>query len=357
MERPGYTKSETSVGNSFDKLFMGCEERIIVTTFASNVDRIQQIINVAARYGRKVAVSGRSMENILKVSTELGYMHIPDGVLVDLPQINKLPKNKVCIITTGSQGETMSALTRIAFSTHRQIEIQPGDRVIISASAIPGNENSIDTVVNELYRKDAEVLNEWELALHVSGHACQEELKIMHALVHPKFFIPVHGEQRHLKTHAKLARQMGMDPRNIIISDIGKVIELTKDSARINGTVPSGKVLVDGYGVGDVGSVVLRDRKHLAQDGMIVIVVSMSGEDGSLVSGPDIITRGFVYVKESEGLMDELKEVAETSLADCVERHITDWATIKSTLKGDMSTYLYKKTKRNPMILPVIMEV
>ena len=357
VERPGYTKSETSVGNSFDKLFMGCEERIIVTTFASNVDRIQQIINVAARYGRKVAVSGRSMENILKVSTELGYMHIPDGVLVDLPQINKLPKNKVCIITTGSQGETMSALTRIAFSTHRQIEIQPGDRVIISASAIPGNENSIDTVVNELYRKDAEVLNERELALHVSGHACQEELKIMHALVHPKFFIPVHGEQRHLKTHAKLARQMGMDPRNIIISDIGKVIELTKDSARINGTVPSGKVLVDGYGVGDVGSVVLRDRKHLAQDGMIVIVVSMSGEDGSLVSGPDIITRGFVYVKESEGLMDELKEVAETSLADCVERHITDWATIKSTLKGDMSTYLYKKTKRNPMILPVIMEV
>ncbi len=357
VERPGYTKSERSVGTSFDALFKGCDQRIIVTTFASNVDRIQQVINVAARYGRKVAVSGRSMENALKVSTQLGYMQVPEGTLVDLAHIKSLPKNKVCIITTGSQGETMSALTRMAFSTHRQVEIQPGDRIIISASAIPGNENSVGTVINELYRKDAEVVNERELALHVSGHACQEELKIIHALVQPKFFIPVHGEQRHLKVHAKLAREMGMDPKDIIISDVGKVIELTRDSARINGTVPSGKVLVDGYGVGDVGSVVLRDRKHLAEDGMIVVVVSMSSEDGSVVSGPDIITRGFVYVKESEALMDELKSLATQVLYDCECKHMTDWSAIKSEVKGELSSFLYKKTKRNPMILPVIMEI
>lgn len=357
VERPGYTKSERAVGDSFDALFKGCEDRIIVTTFASNVDRIQQIINVAARYGRKVAVSGRSMENALRVSTQLGYMHIPEGVVIPLEQIKSLPKKEVCIITTGSQGESTSALTRIAFSTHRQIDIQPGDRIILSASAIPGNENSIGAVVNELYRKGAEVVNERSGALHVSGHACQEELKIIHALVKPKFFIPVHGEQRHLRVHAKLAQEMGMDPRNIIVSDVGKVIELTAKSCRINGTVPSGNVLVDGYGVGDVGSVVLRDRKHLAEDGMIVVVVSMSGEDGSVVSGPDIITRGFVYVKESEQLMDELRSIACQVLYDCECRHITDWATIKSSLKGDLSSFLYKKTKRNPMILPVIMEV
>ena len=357
VERPGYTKSERAVGDSFDALFKGCDERIIVTTFASNVDRIQQVINVAARYGRKVAVSGRSMENALKVSTQLGYMNVPEGTVVPLEQIKTLPKKQVCIITTGSQGESMSALTRIAFSTHRQIDIQPGDRVILSASAIPGNENSIGAVVNELYRKGAEVVNERAGALHVSGHACQEELKIIHALVNPKFFIPVHGEQRHLRIHAKLAREMGMSPKNIIISDIGKVIELTRNSCRINGTVPSGNVLVDGYGVGDVGSVVLRDRKHLAEDGMIVVVVSMSGEDGSVVSGPDIITRGFVYVKESEQLMDELKAIACQTLYSCEQRHLTDWATIKSEVKGDLSSFLYKKTKRNPMILPVIMEV
>ena len=357
VERPGFTKSERCVGASFDALFKGCDQRIIVTTFASNVDRIQQIINVAARYGRKVAVSGRSMENALMVSTQLGYMNIPQGTLVDLAQIKSLPKDKICIITTGSQGETMSALTRIAFSTHRQIEIQPGDRVIISASAIPGNENSISSVINELYRKGAEVVNERALDLHVSGHACQEELKIIHALVKPRFFIPVHGEQRHLKTHAKLAMEMGMDSKNIIISDVGKVIELTPTSARINGTVPSGKVFVDGYGVGDVGSVVLRDRKHLAQDGMIVVVMSMSGEDGALVSGPDIITRGFVYVKESEGLLEELRQVALEAIMSVDTRYATDWSAIKSAIKGDMSNYLYKKTKRSPMILPVIMEV
>ena len=341
VERPGYTRSERSVGNSFDALFKGCEERIIVTTFASNVDRLQQIIDVAARYGRRVAVTGRSMENAMKVSTELGYMNIPDGVLMDLNQIKSLPKNRVCIITTGSQGETMSALSRI----------------IISASAIPGNEHSIGNVINELYRKGAEVLNERELALHVSGHACQEELKIIHALVKPKFFIPVHGEQRMLQTHAKLAREMGMDSNHILISDIGRVMELTQNSARLAGTVTAGQVFVDGLGVGDVGSVVLRDRRHLAQDGMIVVVMSMSGEDGSLVSGPDLITRGFVYVKESEGLMEELRQVALEAINSVDARYSTDWSAIKGAVKGDLSNYLYKKTKRSPMILPVIMEV
>ena len=357
VERPGYTRSERSVGNSFDALFKGCEERIIVTTFASNVDRLQQIIDVAARYGRRVAVTGRSMENAMKVSTELGYMNIPDGVLMDLNQIKSLPKNKVCIITTGSQGETMSALSRMAFSTHRQVDILPGDRIIISASAIPGNEHSIGNVINELYRKGAEVLNERELALHVSGHACQEELKIIHALVKPKFFIPVHGEQRMLQTHAKLAREMGMDSNHILISDIGRVMELTQNSARLAGTVTAGQVFVDGLGVGDVGSVVLRDRRHLAQDGMIVVVMSMSGEDGSVVSGPDIITRGFVYVKESEGLMEELRKVAVKALEECRMDTMNDWASIKSEIKNAISGFLYKKTKRNPMILPVIMEV
>ncbi len=357
VERPGFTKSEKAVGESFDALFRGCDERVIVTTFASNVDRIQQIITIAAKYGRKVAITGRSMENAIQVSTELGYMKVPKGVLVDLNHIKSLPKEKICIITTGSQGETMSALTRIAFNTHKQVEIQPGDRVILSASCIPGNENAINNVINELYRKEAEVVNERLGELHVSGHACQGELKIIHALVKPKFFIPVHGEQRHLKTHAKLAQQMGMSPRNIVISDIGKVIELTRDSIKIVGTVPAGKVFVDGYGVGDVGSVVLRDRKHLAEDGMIVVVTSLSGQDGSLVSGPDIITRGFVYVKESDMLMEELREVALDALADCEERGVTDWSAIKSAIKSDMSNFLYKKTKRNPMILPVIMEV
>ena len=357
VERPGFTKSERSVGESFDALFRGCDNRIIVTTFASNVDRLQQVISVAAKYGRKVAVTGRSMENAMKVSVELGYMKIPDGVLVDVNHIKSLPDNKVCIITTGSQGETMSALTRMAFNTHKQVEIRAGDRVILSASAIPGNENAIGSVINELYRKDAEVINERSGPLHVSGHACQEELKIIHALVKPKFFIPVHGEQRMLKTHPKLAQDMGMHPRRIIISDIGKVIELTPNSAKINGTVPAGKVFVDGYGVGDVGSVVLRDRKHLAEDGMIVVVVSMSSEDGSVVSGPDIITRGFVYVKESEGLMEELRRVAVGALEQCERERCTDWSAIKAEIKTDLSNFLYKKTKRNPMILPVIMEV
>ncbi len=357
VEQSGFTKSERSVGASFDALFRGCEERIIIATFASNVDRIQQIISVAAKYGRKVAITGRSMENAIKVSSELGYMSIPAGTLVDINQIKGLPKNKVCIVTTGSQGETMSAMTRMAFNTHRQVEIQAGDRVIFSASAIPGNENAIGNVVNELYRKGAEVVNERHGALHVSGHACADELKIIHALVKPKFFIPVHGEQRMLKIHSKLAQEMGMEPRNIVISDIGKVIELSHNSVRINGTVPAGRVFVDGYGVGDVGAVVLRDRKHLAEDGMIVVVCSVSSEDGGLLSGPDIITRGFVYVKESEGLMEELKTVALESLEKSRRANRWDWNAIKGDIRDDLSTYLFKKTRRDPMILPVIMEV
>ena len=357
VERPGFTPSEKTVGATFKRQFQGCEDRIIVTTFASNVHRIQQVLDAAAAFGRKVAVTGRSMENIMKVSTELGYMKVPKNTLVDINRIKGLPKNKQVIVTTGSQGEEMSALYRMAFSTHRQVDILPGDRIIISASAIPGNEHSIGNVINELYRKGAEVLNERELALHVSGHACQEELKIIHALVKPKFFIPVHGEQRMLQTHAKLAREMGMDSNHILISDIGRVMELTQNSARLAGTVTAGQVFVDGLGVGDVGSVVLRDRRHLAQDGMIVVVMSMSGEDGSVVSGPDIITRGFVYVKESEGLMEELRKVAVKALEECRMDTMNDWASIKSEIKNAISGFLYKKTKRNPMILPVIMEV
>ena len=357
VERGGFTKSERSVGASFDALFRGCEERIIVATFASNVDRIQQIISVAAKYGRKVAITGRSMENAIKVSTELGYMSIPAGVLVDINQIKGLPKNKVCIVTTGSQGESMSSMTRMAFNTHKQVEIQAGDRVIFSASAIPGNENAIGSVINELYRKGAEVVDERAGALHVSGHACADELKIIHALLKPKFFIPVHGEQRHLRTHARLAQEMGMDPRNIVVTEIGKVIELSANAVKVTGTVPAGRVFVDGYGVGDVGAVVLRDRKHLAEDGMIVVVTTVSSEDGGLLSGPDIITRGFIYVKESEALMEELKTVALEAMEKSQRQNRWDWNAVKGDIREELSAYLFKKTKRNPMILPVIMEV
>ena len=357
VERPGFTPSEKVVGATFMRQFQNCDERIIVTTFASNVHRVQQVLDAAAQCGRKVAVTGRSMENMMKVSTELGYMKVPKNTLVDINKLKGLPKNKQVIVTTGSQGEEMSALYRMAFSTHKQVEIGAGDKVILSASAVPGNEVTVGRVINELFRKGATVVYDRADMLHVSGHACQEELKIIHALVKPKFFIPLHGEQRHLKTHAKLAQEMGMDPRHIIISDIGKVIELTPNPAKINGTVPAGRVFVDGYGVGDVGSVVLRDRKHLAEDGMIVVVVSMSGEDGSVISGPDIITRGFVYVKESEGLMEELRRVAVNALENCRRDSRSDWAAIKTEVKNALSNFLYKKTKRNPMILPVIMEV
>ncbi len=357
VERPGYSVSESKVGSSFDALFKGCDQRIIVTTFSSNVHRIQQVINTAAHYGRKVAISGRSMENVMRVATELGYMEIPKNTLVEMAQIKGLPKHKVTIITTGSQGEEMSALYRMAFSGHKQVEIGPGDRVIISASAIPGNEKTISRVINELFYKGAEVIYEKFADLHVSGHACQEELKTMLALTQPKFFIPVHGEHRHMRIHAKLAAQLGVPQKNIVISEIGKVIEITGKRAKLNGTVPSGKVFVDGTGVGDVGSVVLRDRKHLASDGMVVVVMSLSSNDGGLISGPDIITRGFVYVKESEALMEELKRVSLEALERCQDGGMTDWTSIKGSIKADLSGYLYKKTKRSPMILPVIMEI
>ena len=357
VERTGYTPSEQVVAEGMDRQFKNCNERIIVTTIASNMHRIQAVLQTAHRYGRKVAVTGRSMENMLKVATELNYLKAPANTIVDIGVAKSLPKDKVVIVSTGSQGENMSALYRMAFSTHKHVEIQPGDRIIISASAIPGNEKAISKIINELYRKGAEVIYEKSEGLHVSGHACQEELKIVHALTRPKFFIPVHGEQRHLQIHAKLAKQMGMSPKNIMISDIGQVMELTSRSCKVTGTVPAGKVLVDGTGVGDVGSVVLRDRKHLAQDGMLVVCVNLSSQDGSILSGPDIITRGFVYVKESENLMEELRLIAVESLDRCRRKGVRDWATIKSSIKNDLSGYLFKTTKRNPMILPVIMEI
>ena len=357
VERPGYTPSESVVAEGLDRQFKNCDSRIIVTTFASNMHRLQAVLTTAQRYGRKVAVSGRSMENMLKVAQELGYLKVPAGMLVDLNAIKSLPKNKVVIVSTGSQGENMSALYRMAFSTHKQVDIQSGDRIIISASAIPGNEKAVSRIINELYRKGAEVVYEKSEGLHVSGHACQEELKIIHALCKPKFFIPVHGEQRHLQIHGKLAVTMGLQPKKVRIGEIGSVFELTGKTCKENGTVPAGKVFVDGTGVGDVGSVVLRDRKHLAQDGMIVVCINISAQDGSLISGPDIITRGFIYVKESEELMDELRNVVLETIDRCSRRRIRDWTTLKTSIKNDLSGYLFKTTKRNPMILPVIMEV
>lgn len=357
VERQGYTPSENVVAESLDRQFKNCDQRIIVTTFASNMHRLQAVIATAQRYGRKVAVSGRSMENMLKVSQELGYLKIKPGTLVDISAIKSIPKNKLVIVSTGSQGENMSALYRMAFSTHKQVEIVPGDRIIISASAIPGNEKAISRIINELYRKGAEVVYEKSEGLHVSGHACQEELKIVHALVKPKFFIPVHGEQRHLRIHSKLAQTMGMNPKNIHIGEIGSVFELTGKTCKEGAPVTAGKVFVDGTGVGDVGSVVLRDRKHLAQDGMIVVCVNLSSQDGSILTGPDIITRGFVYVKESEDLMEELRQVALEAIDRCQRKRTRDWSAIKSAIKNDISGYLFKTTKRNPMILPVIVEI
>ena len=356
-EKPGYSISERKVGAGFDNQFKDCQRRIIVTTFASNVHRIQQVIDCAAKYGRKVAVTGRSMEKVLGIATELGYMKIPEGTIVDISQLKNYPREKTVVITTGSQGEAMSALYRMAFTGHKQIEIDANDKVIISASAIPGNEKTISRVIDELLRKGADVVYDKSSDLHVSGHACQEELKLMIGILKPRFFVPLHGEFRHLKAHAGLAQMMGIEPRNIILSDIGRVIEISNRSIKLSGTVPSGKVFVDGSGVGDVGSVVLRDRKHLAQDGMVVIVVSLSGEDGSLISGPDIITRGFVYVKESEELITVLRELTINALEDCRDKKITDWATMKNTVRAKLSDYLYKKTKRSPMILPVLMEI
>lgn len=357
VERSGYTPSETMVAESLDRQFRNCDQRIIVTTFASNMHRIQSILTTAQKHGRKVAVTGRSMENMLKVGQELGYIKVKPGTIVDLGAIKSLPKNKVVIVSTGSQGENMSALYRMAFNTHKQVDITSGDRIIISASAIPGNEKAVSKIINELYRKGADVVYEKSEGLHASGHACREELKIIHGLVRPKFFLPVHGEQRMLQIHSKLAQSMGMNPRNIHIMEIGKVFEFTGKTCKENGTVPAGKVFVDGSGVGDVGSVVLRDRKHLAEDGMLVVVVNLSAEDGAVLTGPDIITRGFIYVKESEELMESLQEVAWEAIERCQRKKVRDWSSIKSAIKNDLSGYLYKTTKRNPMILPVITEI
>ena len=358
VERQGYTTSEMSVADNLDRQFKNCDQRIIITTFASNLHRIQSVLQTAHRYGRKVAVTGRSMENMLKVASELDYIKIPANTLIDLAQIKSLPKNKVVVVSTGSQGENMSALYRMAFSNHKQIDIQPGDRIIISASAIPGNEKAVSRIINELYRKGADVVHDKSEGLHASGHACQEELKIIHALTKPKYFIPVHGEQRHLQKHAQLAKMMGMTPKRILVADIGNVIECTSKTCKLTeNTVTAGSIFVDGTGVGDVGAVVLRDRRHLAQDGMIVVCVNLSADDGELVTGPDIITRGFVHVKENEDLIEAMRMICLESLFTCQNKGITDWATIKAAMKGDLSNFLYKNTRRNPMILPVIMEV
>ena len=357
VERPGYSSSEHHVGESMDALFRGCDKRIIVTTFASNVHRIQQIIDCAHRYKRKVGITGRSMENVVKMAVEEHYMSIPDGVLVDMNKINSLPAAKTVIITTGSQGESMSALYRMAFSEHRQVKIGAGDRVILSASAIPGNERAVTRVIDELFWKGAEVIYDRSMDIHVSGHACQQEQMIMMALTKPKFFIPVHGEHRMLVRHGELAQEMGIPASHVIVGDLGDVIELTSRTIRKNGSVPSGRTLVDGELEGGVQNVVLRDRQHLAADGMIVIIMTMSAQDGSMISEPEIITRGFVYVKENADLMEELRRVVFESIDSCERQHITDWAGIKGKVKTNLSGYLYKATRRSPMILPVIMEV
>ena len=353
VERPGFTPSEKTVGATFKRQFQGCEDRIIVTTFASNVHRIQQVLDAAA-FGRKVAVTGRSMENIMKVSTELGYMKVPKNTLVDINRIKGLPKNKQVIVTTGSQGEEMSALYRMAFSQHKQVEIGAGDKVIISASAIPGNEVTVSRVINELFRKGVKVVYDRADMLHVSGHACQEELKIIHALTKPRFFIPLHGEQRMLQIHSQLAQDMGMDRNHIAIADNGSVIEITAKTIKLGGTVPSGEVYVDGSGVGDVGAVVMRDRKRLAEDGMVVVVLPISAHDGNLLSEPEIITRGFIYVKESGDLMKELQSVARDAAENVSRKRGRDDGELKGSVKSAVSSYLFKTTKRNPMVIPVV---
>ena len=354
VERPGFTPSEKTVGATFTRQFQNCDERIIVTTFASNVHRIQQVLDAAAQCGRKVAVTGRSMENMMKVSTELGYMKVPKNTLMDINKIKGLPKNKQVIVTTGSQGEEMSALYRMAFSTHKQVELGAGDKVIISASAIPGNEVTVGRVINELFRKGVKVVYDKADILHVSGHACQEELKIIHALTKPRFFVPLHGEQRMLQIHSQLAQDMGMDRNHIAIADNGTVIEMTTKTLKLGGSVPSGEVYVDGSGVGDVGAVVMRDRKRLAEDGMVVVVLPISSHNGDLLAPPEIITRGFIYVKESGDLMKELQTVAMDA-ADAVSRKRSrDDGELKGAVKSAVSSYLFKNTKRSPMVIPVV---
>ncbi|MCR5731102.1 MAG: ribonuclease J [Ruminococcus sp.] len=356
-ERPGYTHSERTVGESFDKLFKKGEgKRIIIATFSSNIHRVQQIINCAVRYDRKVAVFGRSMVNVINTAIELGYLKAPDGLIIDIETMNRYDSERIVLITTGSQGEPMSALTRMAMNDHKKVNITPMDFIIISATPIPGNEKFVTRVVNELMKSGAEVVYEAMYEVHVSGHACQEELKLMLALTKPKFFIPVHGEYKHLKKHAGLALQMGIPESNVIIAEIGNVIETDGSKMSIVSQVPAGRILVDGLGVGDVGSIVLRDRKHLAQDGLIIIVIGIEKSSNEIVAGPDIISRGFVYVRESEELIVEAKLILASTLNACSAAELREWNTLKGKMRDALSDYIYQKTKRSPMILPIIME-
>ena len=356
-ERKGFTMSECSVGDVFEKLFMNCRKRIVVATFASNVHRIQQIVNSAVKYGRKIAVCGRSMINIITTAVELGYIKCPENIFIDIDMIGSYTDDQLVIITTGSQGEPMSALTRMAAGDHRKVKITPNDLIIISATPIPGNEKYVSKVIDDLMQLGAEVVYSALADVHVSGHACQEEQKLILALAKPKYFIPVHGEYRQLRAHQETAELMGIDKDDIFMLTNGRVLELNENEAKFTGTVPSGRVLVDGLGVGDVGNIVLRDRQHLAQDGLIVIVLTMDSQTGEVVAGPDVISRGFVYVRESENLMDDVKSVVRHEVSKCEERGVRDWATIKSTVKENLRDYLFIKTKRNPMIIPIIMEV
>lgn len=356
-ERKGYTMSESTIGEVFDRLFQNNKKRIVVATFASNVHRVQQIVNSAEKYGRKIAVCGRSMINMIETAREIGYINAPENMFIDIDMIKNYTDDQLVIITTGSQGETMSALTRMAAGEHKKVVITPNDMVIISATPIPGNEKLVSNVINDLMQIGAEVIYSALENVHVSGHACQEEQKMILALAKPKYFIPVHGEYRQLRAHAETAKQMGIPAENIFILENGKTLELNKREAKITTQVPSGKILVDGLGVGDVGNIVLRDRQHLSQDGLIVIVMTMDRGSGAIISGPDVVSRGFVYVRESETLMDDVKKVINEEVRMFEEEGIRDWSTIKSTLKDDLRDYIFQRTKRNPMILPIIMEV
>ena len=356
-EKEGHTSSERTVGIAFDKAFHNAKQRIIVATFSSNVHRIQQVIDTACRYKRKVAILGRSMVNVVNISLELGYIHAPEGTLIDIDEIGNYTGSQVVIITTGSQGEPMSALTRMAMSDHRKVNIVPGDTIIISATPIPGNEKLVSRTVDNLLKLGANVIYGRNEGIHVSGHASQEELKLMHNLVRPKFFMPVHGEYHHLVKHAKLARDLGMPKENIFIGENGQILEITKEKGALTGKVTAGRVLVDGLGVGDVGNIVLRDRRQLSQDGILIIVLTMNKQTGEVLSGPDIVSRGFVYVRESEALMDEARERVEQALERCQDSNITEWAAIKSNVRDALGRYLFEKTRRRPMILPIIMEV
>ena len=356
-ERKGFTMSESSVGEVFDKLFLHCTKRIVVATFASNVHRVQQIVNCAVKYNRKIAVCGRSMINMITTARELGYIECPENLFIDIDMIKNYPDENLVIITTGSQGEPMSALTRMAAGDHRKVKITPNDLIIISATPIPGNEKYVSKVIDDLMQIGAEVVYSSLEDVHVSGHACQEEQKLIIALTKPKYFIPVHGEYRQLIAHSETAQSMGYDKEHIIMMQNGRILEINEDGAELTGTVPSGRVLVDGLGVGDVGNIVLRDRQHLSQDGLIVIVLTMDSNTGEVIAGPDVISRGFVYVRESENLMDEVKSVVRHEIAKCEEKGIRDWSTIKSTVRENLRDYVFSKTKRNPMIIPIIMEV